>query len=249
MARLPIPEQKPKLMSIWTSNALAAITCAGLTACAGFDLAPPNRNVSVLGGAVTVAPPRGYCANPKVSKTGVSKTEGDNAVVLIGRCTALSPVVPALLTTSIGAAGSGSALDAGPVALTSFFTSDQGRAMLANSGDAKDAVVTASESAEGAVFLLIKDRSLGEYWRGIMALQGRLVMVSATGVEGTGLAPANGRTLLSQTIASLRRANAEVAKPLVANPLAIAPESGAADSTAAPTGLRPKIRPRVPISG
>jgi hypothetical protein len=226
-------------MSIWTSSALAALACAGLSACAGFDLAPQTRSISVLGGAVTVAPPKGYCANPKVSKTG-----GDNAVVLIGRCTALSPVVPALLTTSIGAAGSGSALDAGPVALTSFFTSDQGRAMLASSGNAKDAVVTASETAEGAVLLLIKDRSLGEYWRGIMALRGRLVMVSAAGVEGNTLAPADGRALLAQTIVSLRRANAEAT-----GPLAVAPKAGAADSAAAPTGLRPKIRPRVPISG
>lgn len=227
-------------MSTWTNNALAAMTCAGLSACAGLDLAPQNRSVTVLDGAVTVAPPAGYCANLKASKTG-----GDNAVVLIGRCTALSPVVPALLTTSIGVAGSGTALDAGPVALTSFFTSDQGRAMLASSGDAKDAVVTASETAEGAVLLQIKDRSLGEYWRGILALRGRLVMVSATGVEGTSLAPADGRALLSQTIVSLRSVNAEGA-----NPLSVTPENeGAADSAAAPVGLRPKIRPRVPISG
>lgn len=216
-------------MSIWTSNALAALACAGLTACAGLNIAPQNRSISVLGGAVTVAPPAGYCANPKVSTAG-----DDNAVVLIGRCTALSPVVPALLTASIGAAGSGTALDAGPVALTSFFTSDQGRAMLASSGNAKDAVVTASETEEGAVLLLIKDRSLGEYWRGILALRGRLVMVSATGVESSLLAPTDGRALLSQTMTSLRRANAEVAKPLAVAPSA--PIDGAAGSAAAPKG-------------
>ena len=207
MEQSHIRGQNKNRMSIWTSNAILAFTCTGLIACAGFEIAPPNRNMAVLGGAVTVSPPDGYCVNPNVSKTG-----GDNAVVLIGRCSAASAVAAALLTTSIGEAGSGNALNAGPVALTSFFTSAEGRAMLASSGDANDAVVTASETDKDAVLLLIKDRALGTYWRGIFALRGRLVMVSATGGESTGLSPDSGRALLSKTIASLRRANGDTPK-------------------------------------
>ncbi len=243
MALSPIPEQSTKPMSIWTNSALI-LACAGLGACAGMDFASPNRGVSVLGGAVQVTPPAGYCANPKVSTAGA-----DSAVVLMGRCNANASVVPALMTASIGAAGSGAALDAGPVALTSFFTSDQGRGMLASTGKASDAAVKGSQTEGNAVVLLIEDRQFGPYWRAILPLKGRLVMLSATGADNIALKPEDGRALISKAMASLARANPEpTAKgEVLATLTATAPTQAQTQTQeAAPlaTALRPKARPK-----
>jgi hypothetical protein len=234
-------------MSIWTNSAASGALLALLAGCAGMPIALPSRNVTVLGGAITVAPPAGYCADPKASSDG-----GDTAVVLMGRCLATSSSAPALITASIGAAGSGAALDAGPVALTQFFTSDAGRGMLAASGKASDAVVTTSQTEDDALLLAIKDSQLGTYWRGILALKGRLVMLSATGVENLALPPDQGRALLSRALSALRRANGAPAQNsglLAALATAPAPEPTSAPTAAAvaepasPATPRPKARP------
>jgi len=236
-------------MSIWTNRTAALLAGLTLSACAGMDLALPSRAVTVQGGAIKVAPPAGYCSNPAASTDSAG-----SAVVLMGRCSAASTSAAALITASVGAEGSGAALDAGPVALTSFFSSDQGRGMLAASGKASDAVVQASESEEGALVLKIKDASLGEYWRGILAVKGRLVMLSATGAEAGSLPPADGRALLSRAMTNLRKANPEAAaKGRLFAAQASAPANTEASTSApaaspAPAGaLRPK--PRAPTSG
>ncbi len=237
-------------MSIWTNSALA-MACAGLTACAGMDLGTQPRSVVVQGGDIKVAAPAGYCANPQASTDGAG-----SAVVLMGRCSATSSATPALITASVGATGSGAALDAGPVALTRFFTSDQGRGMLASSGNASDAVVTSSETEDTAVLLRIKDANIGEYWRAILALKGRLVMLSATGAESVVLPPEQGRALLSKSMAVLRNANPDKAAPAIGLAGLFAAPKTAAAPAATPTivvmappegSVRPK--PRVPRSG
>jgi hypothetical protein len=244
-------------MFIWTNKALAALACVGLTACAGMDMGTQSqpRSVVVQGGDIKVAAPAGYCANPQASTDSAG-----SAVVLIGRCSATSSATPALITASVGAAGSGAALDSGPVALTRFFTSEQGRSMLASTGNASDAVVTSSETEEASVLLRIKDANMGEYWRAILALKGRLVMLSATGAESVVLPPEQGRALLSKSMAALRSANPDKAAPALglAGLFAGAKAAPTATPTAATTptvlvmappegSIRPK--PRVPRSG
>jgi hypothetical protein len=234
-------------MSIWTNSALA-LACAGLMACTGLDIGTTQpRSVVVQGGDINVAAPAGYCANPQASTDGAG-----SAVVLMGRCSATSSVTPALITASVGATGSGAALDAGPVALTRFFTSDQGRGMLASTGNASDAVVTSSETEDAAVLLRIKDANIGEYWRAILALKGRLVMLSATGAESVVLPPEQGRALLSKSMAVLRSANPDKTVPAIG----LAGLFAASKTPAAPMievltppegSLRPK--PRVPSAG
>ena len=232
-------------MSIWTNSALA-LACAGLAACAGMEMGTQPRSVVVQGGDIEVTAPAGYCANPQASTDGAG-----SAVVLMGRCSATSSATPALITASVGATGSGSALDAGPVALTSFFTSDQGREMLASTGTAEDAVVTSSETEDAAVLLRIKDANIGEYWRAILALKGRLVMLSATGAESVVLPPDQGRALLSKSMAVLRSANPDKTAPAAGLTGLFASSKTPAAPTvlvmAPPEGsLRPK--PRVPSS-
>jgi hypothetical protein len=190
-------------MSIWINKSILIIALAGLTACQGFEVASPNRTVSVLNGAVKIAPPNGYCVDPKSSKG-----TDDSGVVVMGRCSAGSVQAPALLTASIGAAGSDAALAQGHVALTSFFGSPQGLAMLASSGVATDAELTASQSDGDVLFLQINDKITGSYWRAIAGLNGRLLMLTATGAEDLILSPVDGRNLLAKTLAALKRANA-----------------------------------------
>jgi hypothetical protein len=231
-------EQSTRRMSIWINSAAGALAFAGLAACSELNIAAPNPAVSVQGGDIKVAPPAGYCANPKASTDATG-----SAVVLMGRCSATSTTAPALITASVGAAGSGAALDAGPVALTRFFTSDQGRAMLASTGRTADAVLLASEAEDTSLLLRVKDATLGEYWRAILALKGRLVMLSATGAQGVSLPQADGRALLSKTMTSLRRANPETAKGgLFAQPAHL-------DKALPAEGVRPQPRPSVPTSG
>lgn len=189
-------------MFTWINKPLAALALLSLSACAGMDFAGPSRAVLVQGGSFSVTPPAGYCADTKTMNNGRG-----SAVVLMGRCSAASDAYPAVITASIGADGSGSALDAGPAALTRFFSSEAGRAILASNGKAGDAVVQAAEVQEGAIVLRIKDANLGEYWRAVLAVNGRLVMLSATGASQTPLPKDKGRALISAAMTSLIRAN------------------------------------------
>jgi hypothetical protein len=196
-------------MSIWINRALAlAMLGAALVACAELHLPTLGpRKIDVLGGAVAIVPPPGYCPAPQASTVS-----GDTAVVLMGRCQAQSGAAPAILTASIGAADSAAVLEQGPIALTRFFTSKDGRAMLASTGRPQDVAVLAAEQDATRILLQIKDRDLGTYWRGIFALRGRLVMLSATGVDAATLPPDTGRALLARAIAALQQANARPAK-------------------------------------
>jgi hypothetical protein len=232
-------------MFIWISKAAIVTASLTLAGCAGVELAPASRGVAVLGGAVQVMPPTGYCADPKVSSGGA-----DSAVVLMGRCKAGSSAVPALMTASIGVAGSGAALDAGPVALTRFFSSEQGRGMLASSGDAEDVIVTAAQTEENALMLQLQDANLGPYWRAVMAVQGRLVMLSATSVQSVALDPQDGRVLVTNTVLALRKANGEAKMPgIFASPAASAAQAAPTVVAATAPTTRPMPRPSAAISG
>lgn len=202
MARSPIPVQSQNAMSIWINKSLVFLALAGLTACQSIDAAPQSRKIAVLDGAVTIAPPNGYCVDAKASRAGK-----DNAVVLMGRCSASSTLVAALVTASLGTAGSDAALSIGPVALTSFFNSNDGLAMLSSSGKPEDIALKSSQIEDETLFLLIEDKTSGTYWRAFSSLQGRLLTLTAAGVDTVILNPDDGRALLSQTLSSLDKAN------------------------------------------
>ena len=202
MAPSPIPAQKPNVMSIWTNKSIAIIALVGLTACQSLDLIPSKHSISVLDGTVNIAAPNGYCVDTNVSMTGA-----DNAVVLMGRCSAKSNHAPALLTASLGSKGSGDALSHGPVALVSFFNSPAGLTLLSAKSDAQDVQINDSQVQGETLFLLISDKAIGDYWRAISSVQGRLLMLSASGASGFDLAPDDGRALLSKTLLVLQKAN------------------------------------------
>lgn len=186
----------------------ALLILAGCVAATGGGI----RSVPLLDGAVVAAAPAGYCIAP-----GAGQRQADSAVVIMGRCSATGAAVPAVLTLTVGQAGSAGAMVGGGQALADFFTSDAGRAALSRSGRAGDVQVLAATGGQEAFLLQVRDRVAGEYWRGIAGLRGRLVTVTAAGPEGQALEAAQGRALVEAALAALRRANIGAADMAVAN--------------------------------
>lgn len=189
-------------MSIWISKAALGLGLLLVSACVPEFTLSPARSASVLGGAVSIGVPSGYCID-----RSASRTSGDNAIVLMGRCSDGASTVPALITVAVGEAGSAAVLQAGGPALATFFASSQGRAMLSRSGRPGDVRVLQAVGTADAFLLHVEDRALGEYWRGVTQVKGRLVTVSAKGAAGLPLAPAVGRTIVDSTLTAMRAAN------------------------------------------
>lgn len=196
-------------MSIWISKPLCILALVGLTACQMVEIVPAARNVTVFDGSVLIMPPSGYCVDAK------SSSQGDEAVVvLMGRCKASSGRVAALLTATLGAGGSADALSPGPVALTSFFNTDEGLAMMAASGDPKDVQIDESQIDGETLFLKITDVETGTYWRAITGLKGHLLTLTAAGTGRVALNPVDGRELLSKALLALQKANTKRRVPI-----------------------------------
>jgi hypothetical protein len=187
-------------MSTWINNTAGLLALAALAACAtGVG---GIRSAAILNGQITVQAPTGYCIDPSAGSTGA-----DSAVVLMGRCNAAIKQAPAVLTLSAGQAGSAGAIADGGEALAAFFATDDGRAALSRDGLAADVEVVEAFSLGDAYLMRVQDRAVGEYWRGIVGLRGRVMMLSVSGPPGRPLSPAEGRALLEAGLAALRRAN------------------------------------------
>lgn len=186
-------------MRAWIRTAPVVLTLA-LAACQPTGT---GRTAPVLGGTVSLGLPEGFCIDRSASREG-----RDQAVVLMGRCSNTSAPDPAILTYSVGTAGSASVLRGGGSELAGLFTSDRGRAMLARSGRAGDVRVLSARQSGEAFLLQLDDRRLGRYWRAITGARGRLVSISVTGAPGANLSQEAGRALLEQAVTALRRSNA-----------------------------------------
>ncbi|MEY4697330.1 MAG: hypothetical protein RIT14_1758 [Pseudomonadota bacterium] len=164
------------------------------------------QSVSILGGDVIAAAPAGYCVARDAGRQGA-----DNAVVLMGRCSASGAADPAVVMVSVGEAGSGSLMAAGSGRLRAYFTSEAGRAVLSRDGQAADVAVLESAMEGGAFLMRLRDGAVGEYWRAVTDLRGRLVTLSVNGAEGAArdLPPDEGRALLMAALAALRAANSQ----------------------------------------
>lgn len=176
-----------------------ALLLPACTLDAGYGTA---RSAPVLGGAVQVGIPPGYCIDTKASRA--SK---DSAVILMGRCTDAVRAKPALVTVSIGPSGSAGVMTAGGPALAAFFKTQQGRALLSRDGRASDVRILTALTAGDAFLLRLTDRAVGDYWRAAIGIKGRLVTISATGTEALSLAPDDGRALVDATLKAMQRAN------------------------------------------
>lgn len=189
-------------MFTWISKTLCAVSLVALSGCQLEPGTGAARSAPILDGAIQIGVPAGYCIDG-----GASREARDGAVILMGRCTDGAKAIPALLSVSIGQGGSAGVMTAGGPALAAFFSSAQGRATLSRDGRASDIRVIEALGAGDAFLLHLTDRSIGEYWRAVIGLKGRLVTISATGTPDLPLAPADGRKVLNAAIEAMRRAN------------------------------------------
>jgi hypothetical protein len=188
-------------MSTWTSSLWPILVLAACVPLEG-GLSGASRSAPILGGAMNIGVPRGYCVDP-----GASQTADDSAVVIVGRCSDAGDVAPAAITTTVGAAGSAAVLAAGTPALSEYFTSADGRAALSREGDGDAVSIQEVLAGDNVILLHLTDRAVGEYWRAVMGVQGRLVTLAVTAPEGQPLTADQGRALLDQAISAMRAAN------------------------------------------
>lgn len=157
----------------------------------------------MLGGAVTMGLPAGYCIDRSASREAE-----DTAVVIMGRCNSGASAVPAIVTAAVGRPGSAGVMTASPAELAAFFATPQGRATLSRDGKAGDVRLIAAVTSGHALLLHLADRRQGEYWRAFAGVRGRLVSISASGTPGIPLAPDAGRKVLDAFVTALATANA-----------------------------------------
>jgi hypothetical protein len=135
------------VLSPWLSlrSGFALAIAAVLMAACVAGGSQGSRSAPVLKGALNMGVPAGYCID-----RAASREAQDSAVVIMGRCADNVKALPAVLTVSVGQAGTAGAMAAGGQALASFFTSEEGRATLSRDGRASSVqVVEAPERRAG----------------------------------------------------------------------------------------------------
>ncbi|WP_241962976.1 hypothetical protein [Thalassorhabdomicrobium marinisediminis] len=198
---------------------VAAIALAGLAGCAdlgalgGGGSGPGIRALALMGGAVRVRGPEGYCVDQRASdaRRGFAVLAG---CALISDQAAVMPTLDGLITVQFGESGS-AIVSGNEEAFADFLTSDAGRAVLADDGDASHIADVAATGANGTVVARFEDTSgpafegtTGAEWRGFQDIGSRLVTMSVLSFARAPLSRAEGERLLAVAMAELARANA-----------------------------------------
>jgi hypothetical protein len=161
-------------------------------------------------GQVIVGGPKGYCID-----RGASKRGGGAAFVLLASCASLTgtaeagaPSAPGLLTASVD---SKPGEVPAPDDFRAFFSTQEGRAALARDGQASSVEVLEAQLRADALVMKIRDTSPvttpgleGTYWRGLFALNGRLITVTVNAFEVRPLGTDAGREKLTDFISRIR---------------------------------------------
>ena len=179
---------------------LALVLLAGCAATGGVQIGSGAD-------AFRIAAPAGYC----LAAGAVARQRGSDFA-------AFTPCTPGgtatgVLSATVGSAGSAQPVD--PQAMAAFFTSPAGRRALSRARDEASVTVHEVLSADGAILVRMTDRATppaavatGESWRAVMAVDGRLVTLSANPGRGTTLPREAGRRLIGGFVAAMRQANA-----------------------------------------
>jgi hypothetical protein len=229
-----IPAAKKKSMSTWTYKQPMLRICSVLfltilSGCLGaggsdgtrsspltdragglFGKSAPDR-VSLDGGAIVVAGPRGFCVD-KAS----SRTRAANPFVLMASCASIGSdsSVPRQNALLVASATRGT----GPTQLgyERFFASPEGRASLSQTGDPTTVSVDEVSSKNGVFRLQLTDSSLPQdtsglaptAWRGLFELNGSIVSVKVFSLAQSPLSRDAGFGLVDEFIASIRAVSA-----------------------------------------
>jgi hypothetical protein len=193
-------------MFTWINRAASVAALMALAACVpGLpDLATSSsRAVPVFDGAVQVKPAVGYCVD-----SSASRQSSTQAVIIMGRCSAQSATLAAVVTVSIADAGSAAGLSSGPRELASYFQSEAGRAALSRDGQAASVTLRDVMLNNGHVIVHLAERDTGDSWRAFLGLRGRLVSVSVMAANDASDPDATrARTLLDRSVSAMISAN------------------------------------------
>ncbi|MBT8477075.1 MAG: hypothetical protein HKO95_14975 [Rhodobacteraceae bacterium] len=215
-------------MSTWISkpaSLLAALALAGCTSGINvglglgglsFTRAAPER-ISVAGDSVIVAGPPGFCID-----RSALKDSQQGAFVLLGSCASISrdagqprPDIPGLLTVSVSPLG----VVSGPpdellAGLSEYLQSPQGRATLSRTGDASSVDILETQLDGDMLYIHARDRAgpqpealEDDYWRALMAVDGRLVTASVVAFSRQPMTREAGLAVLDSFARRLRREN------------------------------------------
>lgn len=163
--------------------------------------------VGVLGGAVTVAAPEGWC----IDQTAMRES-ADQVFVLFRRCrtsAAAGSVLSVTVTNLRIPEGDRAAQLAG---LAGFLDTEVGRGQLSRRGWAADVAILSIAARDGALWMQLSDAGNPAafdpvYHRVVMPLAGRLVTLAALAPRGAPADPAAAEAELAELAAVLRQRN------------------------------------------
>ncbi|SLN21405.1 hypothetical protein ROJ8625_00802 [Roseivivax jejudonensis] len=159
--------------------------------------AEPIRAVSLVGGDVVLAAPRGYCVDPVTVET-----DDDGAFAMLASCRILTgsgpDVAPAVVTVTVGPRDEDATLP--PPEALARLAGAPARAAATRGG-----LVTAQMQAGGSDVLSGGDP---RYWRGAFRQGGRLVSLAVYAPDGSDLAASAGRRFLEQVRRAIETASA-----------------------------------------
>jgi len=168
---------------------------------------------------VVVQGPPGYCVDPDTAEDRRS-----GAFVMLGNCAVLKggngPDAAGVLTAMVSPPADPPQRPS-PARLQSFFTSPDGRGVLAHDGRPGSVTILSTEASDDVLFLEIRDESEGRpaslsdrAWRAVFPLADRLVALSVTAHRERPLASAEAREVLGAFVAAMKRANSSDASQL-----------------------------------
>ncbi len=204
-------------MSIWTCNAAAVALALGtLTGCSGgFGSAAEVTQTRVSGGGVTVAGPPGFCIDREASEPMARP-----AFVLMASCAtvlrdinASRPRRNALLTASVADAPSAPTGAELSETLAQYFSTEAGRASVARSAKAEHVTILDVQIEDGGLSMFVRDESPNPpniqtyYWRGVYAVNGRLLTAAAMGYAAQPLGRDDAQALLARFVTATRAAS------------------------------------------
>ena len=180
-------------------------------------LKPAPSRMAVSGGAVVIGGPQGYCVD-----SGASRDGQDAAFVLLGSCASISgsfnalrPKKPGVLTASVASGQTDAETFAASFpSMARFLGSPAGRAALSRDGRAQSVTILQIASAGGVMYIHAQDRADApgqdvdpDYWRALMAVNGRIVTLSVLALRDMPLTPEAKRSLLEGFVARVRALN------------------------------------------
>ena len=227
-------------MNIWISKGLVALgLLAVLGGCVtgpgspgqsrfGGGLGTPARQALVLGGAVTVTGPEGYCVDKSASRVG-----GETAFVLMAPCERFRRGVagilfrPRALVTATVTEGSGPTASG----YKRFFSEREGLSALSHNGNPEGVDVESMGAASDGSFRVTVTDSVApdknglvdtRSWRAFFTVEGHLVAASLRSPRGAPLSSDGAQSMLTQMVAAIRQASAPPEPPETAETAPVA---------------------------